>query len=253
MLVEWYKTTALDMKDAADALCVLCIGSCEQHADYLPVGTDGFIGDQIVREAAKKAARKVMLLPALQYGYSPHHRAFPGFITLRQSTLKDLVTDICLSVMQNGLKHMLLVNAHGGNQSSLQAAVNEMGENYGMYPVLVRYWDLITAGIRKIRETEAGGMGHAGELETSLMLHYHPKLVKKERIKNMPPAQGNAWHNPDMFAKNPVYIYKPFDRYSPLGNIGQPQFADAEKGKKIAGLIAEKLAQLMDFCTDNDF
>jgi len=249
MVQEWYHTSELELQKGT---ALMCVGSCEQHSEYLPLGTDGLIGDSIVREAAGKAKKRVLLLPTQQFGFSPHHRKFPGYVTLSQRAMFEYLTEVCCSVM-DWTDKLVIVNSHGGNQSCLQTVVNELGAAYGKRPILVRYWDLIAEDIDELRETGPGGMGHAGEFEVSLMLHYHPGLVQKERFFDEGPAQGNAWHHPDMFAKNKVYLYKPFDEYSSKGNIGQPEYASAEKGEKIAGIVTDRLAELIDFYAEHDF
>ena len=110
----------------------------------------------------------------------------------------------------------------------------------------MRYWDLIADQINELRTSQSGGMGHAGEFETSMMLHYYPELVKVESIKDYPPAQGNKYHGPDLFARNRVYQYKCFDEYSKDGNVGQPKLASADKGAKFARYAAQALADLVD-------
>lgn len=246
MLIRWTDTIAWDL-DAEHALGVLCVGSTEQHSNYLPLGTDSILGERLVCEAAEKALARVLLLPVQKIGFSPHHRAFPGVLTLRNDVMTDYLTEICESAFAAGLPRLLIVNSHGGNQTALQAVVNRLGAEFGRKVVLVRYWDLIADKIDAIRKSEPGGMGHAGEFETSLLLHYAPELVDAGRIDTRPPAQGDAWHHPDMFAKNRVYRYIPFDTYSALGNIGQAYLASPEEGAELSRLITEKLAELMDY------
>jgi creatinine amidohydrolase len=192
-------------------------------------------------------------MPAQKIGYSPHHRTFEGFITLSQDTMFRYMTEVCLCAFKNGLKKLLLVNSHGGNQSCLQTVVNELGEVHGKRAILVKYWDLIadfTAGERK---TRPGGMGHAGEFETSLMLHLYPELVDRTKIFECPPACGNKYHNPDLFAKNLVYQYKDFSEYSEHGNVGQSAYADSEFGRRLAEEASGALAELIDFYASNEF
>lgn len=250
MLIHWEETNAFAF-DYPSALAVLAVGSTEQHSEYLPVGTDSLIARHIAAEAAEKAVSPILLLPVQQFGFSHHHRAFAGCITLNQQTLLRLILDIGRSVYRNGVQKLLLLNSHGGNQSAMQCAVNELGAE-GRDALLVRYWDLVAGDIQAQRRSGAGGMGHAGELETSLMLHYARKLVLKDRIGDRPAAVGSAWHDPDMFARNRVYRYRPFDHYSPAGNIGQPQFASEEAGARWAALITDRLAELMDDYAQND-
>ncbi len=245
MLIQWEKTNAWT-NQASRYLGLFIAGSTEQHSRHLPVGTDSLLGEKLGQEAARKAASCVLMLPAQHVGFSPHHRAFPGVLTLQTDVMIDYLTDLLRSAFESGLRKLLIVNAHGGNQTALQAVVNRLGAEYGYEAVLVRYWDLIADRISEIRKSPFGGMGHAGELETSLMLHYYPELVLQDQIGEYPPAEGDEWHHPDMFAKNKIYRYVPFDVYSKDGNVGQPQYGSAEEGALLASLITDRLAELMD-------
>ena len=251
MLIEWKYCNAFDWH-AENAVAVLVVGSCEQHSTHMPLGTDSILGESICRDAAEKTDVPVLLLPTQNIGFSPHHRAFNGFLTLSHKVMFDYIMEVCVSVFENGCSKLIIVNSHGGNQSCLQSVVNELGASYGKSPVLLRYWDLIAGEIDSIRDTPSGGMGHAGEFETSLMLHYHPEYVLKDKMENFDPAKGTDWYNPDMFAKNKIYTYQNFDRYSAKGNIGQPQYATAEKGKKQADIIVEKLVSFIEFYLVNN-
>lgn len=245
MLEIWAERTAFDI-DFNGAVGVLCVGSCEQHSRHLPLGTDAMLASCVAVDAARIASSRVLLLPVQTVGFSPHHRAFKGYITLSQDVMFHYYMEVCRCVFANGLKKLILLNAHGGNQSCLQTVVNELGAADGYRPVLVRYWDLIAAEVSSIRESRPGGMGHAGEFETSLMMHYHPDLVHIDRATAVEPATGNEYHAPDLFARNTVYQYKPFDEYSPDGNVGQPLYATAEKGALLAQAAARALARLID-------
>jgi len=251
MLTRWNEINAFDF-DPHSVLPVLCVGSCEQHSRHLPLGTDSMLVEKVTEEAAALAKVRVVLLPTQKIGYSPHHRAFRGCITLSQDTMFHYLLEVFRCVFDDGFAKLLIVNGHGGNQSCLQTVVNELGAA-GYRALLVRYWDLIGPEVAAIRESPAGGMGHAGEFETSLMLHYCPELVLEERIGEYPPARGNSYHGPDLFAKNQVYQYKPFEEYSPDGNVGQPHFASREKGARFAEVASRALADLMDDYADHTF
>lgn len=252
MFVRWEEVTAFDI-DLSKSLTLLCVGSTEQHSDYLPLGTDTMIGERLGELAAQKANCPVVMLPTQHIGFSPHHRAFPGALTLSQQVMFAYLMDICRCIYANGAEKFMIINSHGGNQTCLQAVVNEIGATLNKRVVLVRYWDLIAKVIGDLRESGPGGMGHAGELETSLMLHFRPDLVHRDRIDERPLATGSEWHHPDMFASNKIYIYKPFNEYSPKGNIGQPILGNEEKGGKIASLIVDELARLIEYTYGNDF
>ena len=105
--------------------------STEQHSLHLPVGTDAFLGAAVTERAAELCHRPVLLLPQVCFGYSPHHRFAPGYVTMPQHLLKEYAVSICENVIANGFSQMFLVNSHGGNQVYLSAAVNEIGEKHG--------------------------------------------------------------------------------------------------------------------------
>jgi len=252
MLERFDEQIAFDLR-LDDALCVLTVGSMEQHSDYLPLGTDSLIGEAVTEAAAKEASCRVVLLPPQRVGYSPHHRAFPGCLTLTQSTLQAYLFELGASVFETGAKQLLIVNAHGGNQACLQAVVNDLGSRLGARAALVRYWDLLAHAIDTIRESGPGGMGHAGEFETSLMLYLYPELVDQSRIDTRAPAVGSEWHHPDMFAKNKVHVFKPFQEYTAKGNVGEPQHASREKGERIFTLAVSELRRLMEWQMEHGF
>lgn len=252
MLTRWNEINSFDF-DPKGAVAVLCVGSCEQHSLHLPLGVDALLAERVAEDAASIAKTNLVLLPVQKIGYSPHHQGFKGFITLSQVTMFHYLVEICECVYQNGFEKLLIVNGHGGNQSCLQTVVNELGAGGHRQAILVRYWDLISDKIQKLRSSEPGGMGHAGEFETAMMLYYYPELVQTDRIRNYPPAQGVKYHGPDLFAKNAVYQYKCFEEYSKDGNVGQPHLASAEKGKKFAQYAAEALAELADYFAEHTF
>ena len=245
MLMNWHEQTAPDF-DVEGILPVLCIGATEQHALHMPVGTDTLLASAVVKAAAEKAKGKILLLPVQHVGYSPHHRFAKGYLTLSQTTMFNYYMEICRCVFENGYKKLLIVSGHGGNQSCLQTVVNELAAQYDYRAVLLRYWDPVRNDIRTIRESVSGGMGHAGEFETSVMMHAHPELVKEDRIKEYPPARIDRYYDPDLQAGNPIWQYKTFDTYSPDGNIGQPHLASPEKGEKFFTAAVNGLADLMD-------
>lgn len=252
MLKKWYEMNSFEF-DVSNSIGLIVVGSCEQHSKHLPLGTDGMLGEKIGILAGEKANCQVVLLPTQYIGFSPHHKEFKGYITLNQKTMFQYLVEVCLCAYENGLEKLVILNAHGGNQSILQSVVNELGSVYHKKAILVRYWDLIKKEIQDIRDTDMGGMGHACEFETSLMLYLSPHLVSLNNIEDTSTSDGNHWHNPDMFSSNSIYLYKPFYEYSELGIIGQPQFASKEKGEKITKLLLEKLSSLFEFYLENDF
>lgn len=233
-----------------DIVAILPVGSCEQHGQHLPLGTDSFLCTSVVIQAAKLAEAEVALLPPIAYGYSPHHMDFPGTVTLSQDTLGSLIRDICGSLFRHGLSKVIIVNGHGGNSPALQGAVNQVGEEYAMDLLLLRYMDMVAPRIHDIRESVLGGMGHACEFETSLMQYLLPHLVESESIKGRV-IKGIPIYSPDLFASNLVYMYRNFSEYSKIGVIGDPNLASKEKGKLLFDEITQELAKIIDYVAEH--
>src|SRR5207247_9399575 len=90
-----------------------------------------------------------------------------------------------------------------------------------------------------------GGMGHACELETSLMLNAYPELVREERMEPDGPAKFSSFEGKDMFAPGAVSVTKPFKDVSRHGGMGDPMTASSEKGGRIFAALIGKLVQLV--------
>lgn len=249
MLITWPEQSSpqIGAADKRQAVAAVVVGSCEQHARHLPLGTDTILGEAVLREAAKKAGAPVYVLPSIPYGFSHHHRKFPGTVSLEQETLKCLVENIFICAHASGFQRLLMLNAHGGNSAALQFALNELGASYGIKAIFARYWDFAADYIASWRESAPGGIGHAGELETSLMLAVRPDLVDTGQLDGYFPAKGKCpWFHPDMFAPNQITMYNDFSLYSPDGNVGEPAYASREKGERLCAYIAGQLAAFLD-------
>jgi creatinine amidohydrolase len=250
MLIQWDRLNKNEFEPyRSRAAVAVNFASTEQHSTHLPVGTDAIIGNAVLRGAAEMASSPILVLPQACFGYSPHHRFADGFITVSQRTLVEYAKDICRSVQQNGFRRMFLINSHGGNQAFLSAAVNEIGEQYedSFSLMALRYWDLAAGRIAQIRESPLGGTGHAGEFETSVMMHLAPELVAQDKIVPSPPAAGDPWYQMGLLGSKKYVKFASFDRYHPEGQIGQPQLATPEKGRLFLQAAIDGLAELFDY------
>lgn len=247
MLIKWNECISTDFDSISkDDIALIVVSSLEQHALHLPTGTDEYIGMAVAEGAAQKSKRKVYLMPSVNYGFSYHHLKFKGSVSIKQSNLIGVIKDIVKCTYASGFKNIVILNSHGGNMPALGVAVNELGtEGIGKI-ALIRYWDFIGEFVSQIRESELGGIGHAGEMETSLMLHIKPELVDKSKLLGYKLAEGNKWHNPDMFAKNKVTIYKDFSEISPTGNVGIADFSNEQKGKAILEYTTNQISDFLD-------
>jgi creatinine amidohydrolase len=233
------------------ATVVLPAGSIEQHGPHLPVETDSRLVWEVATRAAAKAAERVNLLvaPPLYFGYSTHHRSFPGTMTLSGATYTKVLVELCQSLIRNGFRRIFILNGHGGNSDPISMAIRELRDTHDQVMLgTAAYWSIAAKALGRVRESPSGGMSHACELEASLMWHLRPELVKPERFQK----RITVWQHPllkdDLLESGQVKLAFHFPDVTPTGFQGDPTLASREKGARFLELIvAEVAALLADF------
>ena len=238
-----------EIKEAikAQKVVLLVVGSIEQHGPALPVGTDSFLGYEVCRRAAEKVSDDVLLLPPVYFGVSEHHMDFPGTIAIKGETLVRYVTEICQSLVRHGFKKILLVSSHGGNSQSVGDVTREIALTTEALCMSMMHFSLIIDEIKALRASEIGGIGHAGEVETSMMLYIRPELVVKDLVAKDGILESDLLdsvpHDPN---KRLVAMFiEPFSKWTKSGIIGDAIPANADKGEKWINVAAEHLAELI--------
>ena len=161
------------------------------------------------------------------------------------------MTELGKSLTSMGAKRVFILNGHGGNDTPILAALRELKT---IVPktrfVFASYWSLAGKTRREVRESELGGMGHACEMETSVMLHLHPDRVKIERAVRDGPTHTDAYRKADMQHARPVYFVDEFHEVTLSGVMGHPDLASAEKGTRfLDGFVTELSAFVEHFGT----
>ncbi len=230
-----------------DTVVVAPFGAVEQHSLHLPLGTDSIIGETIARRLENRMPDDVLVLPMVWLGCSRHHMDFAGTLTAEIETFMANGEQVVASMAEHGFRNFLLLNSHGGNTAKVSLMAEKLRYRLGpkVNVVAVTYWHLIGEEIREIRETPLGGMGHACELETSVMLAVHPELVRRERMEADGPAKLSQFEGRDMFDGGRVTVTKSFKELTRHGGFGDPTKASAEKGERILAAIVNKLAQVV--------
>lgn len=193
----WRETRAA----AADGIAILPIGSQEQHAEHLPMGTDTMLADAVVsralalleeRAAAGEDVPELIRLPTLPYGHSPHH-LFAAALTLSAPVLGTVLDELLDSLAACGYRRVLVVNGHGGNDEIMRLAVKRFALRADVTAAACSYWTLTDTGEPGTDPKDAEGAehaglipGHAGWFETSLMLAARPELVRTGRAGREP-------------------------------------------------------------------
>lgn len=232
--MNWEQLTSPEIAalDRERTVVILPIGSVEQHGNHMPLGTDSMLAEAVAGAAARDC-NDVVVLPCPAYGFSAHHMRFPGSVTLRAETLMAVCEDIVGSVVQHGFRRILVVNGHGGNGGIIDVLASILGHrHYGQARIAcLTYFTLAREEIARLRRSEAGGMGHACEFETSLLLHLRPELVHMERAAVTYPNPGSDYLTTDLIGAQAVRVYHDFSDLSPTGSLGDPMLASAEAGE----------------------
>lgn len=220
--------TTVDARDRAARVAVLPVGSFEQHGPFLPLATDTVIACTIAQEIA--AAYPVQLLPPVTISCSHEHAAWAGTVSISAQTLYSVVRDIADSLRLSGVPKLVLVNGHGGNYV-LANIVQESRGGMALFPSLP---DVVRARTAAGMATSVDTDMHAGELETSVLLHAHPDLVRP------------GFESADSVADDrPHLLTLGMTAYTASGVIGRPSLASAAKGKALLASLVSSFAEYL--------
>jgi creatinine amidohydrolase len=228
-----------------NTVVVLPVAAVEQHGPHLPTGTDSMIAESIAARLDEACGRRLLVTPVQRIGISEHHMKFAGTLTLTHESFKLATMDIIRSVARQGFRRVLVLNAHGGNQSVCgvicEKAPYEFPEAEVMY---TSWWRLAADRLKPLVEGDFPAVGHACEFETSMILALHPKLVDMSAAKDdgLPPRAPQL--KGDMLSGAAATFMPPFHELTKHGVYGRPTKASAEKGER---LLREITASLKEF------
>lgn len=224
-------------------VALLPIGSIEQHGPHLPLDTDAFDADYLAKQVAAACSDpKPFVLPLIPYGVSYHHNDFPGTISINNDTLSQLTYEIGMSAAHNGIKKLVIINGHGGNEPSLKFAAQMINRDAHIF-VAVDTGETSDFDISDYIETKNDV--HAGEFETSTSLAVRPHLVKMDKAVSEVPEFSNRYLN--FTSKRGISWYAYTKKISKSGVMGDPARATAEKGRKMWQIM---IAHLVAFIED---
>lgn len=224
-------------------VAVLPFGATEPHNYHMPYGTDVYQVDQIATRAARRAYErggKVLVMPAMPYGVNTNHLKVPGAIacSVTPTTLLALITDLVDALERQGIKKLVLLNGHGGNE--LKPLSRELHHRTGVFICVCDWYRMAADLYPKIFKSPGE---HADEVETSLGLYLFPQFMKMEL------AGPGTMHTTRFNAINKgwVSITRPWHLLTDDTGAGDPSAATADKGKR---LVDELTIRLGDFLYD---
>jgi len=241
---SWQDISSAEPFDVA----VLPWGATEAHNYHLPYGTDVIESEQIAAAAAEiawKAGARVIVLPAVPFGVQSGQLDIPFCLHVNPSTQMMLLGDIARSLEPHGVRKLVILNGHGGND--FRAMIRELQPDLDIFLCVVNWYTIIAA---KEYFDEPGD--HAGEMETSLMMHLAPSLVlplseagdgaeRRSRITGI--KEGWAW------------APRKWTSISADTGVGDPRAASAAKGQRyfeaVTSQIGSFLVELASVDPDN--
>lgn len=225
---------------------ILPIAATEQHGPHLPLATDRMIAEHFCKSLNARRPGDQLILPVVSVGCSEHHTDFAGSLSVRHTTFLSQLMDVAGCVVKYGFKNLLILNSHGGNQAIGQTFVEVFGYRHSDCRVaLATWWRIALPALKEISETGPGGAGHAGELETSLMLLISPELVRLDRIVPKANTSTFEWADGDMLEGPVASLYLTMKERTPNGVFGEPAAGSARKGEKITEVVVEALERIV--------
>ena len=220
---------------------VLPFGATEPHNTHMPYGTDNFQVAEIGRRACERAYQRganVLLLPAMPFGVNTNHLKVRGGLALSvtPTTLLKVMADLVDALSRQGIRKMVLLNGHGGNE--LKPLTRELFHQTEMF-LCVCDWFRVAADQYPAIFAKPGE--HADEMETSMGMAFFPQWMK-------PAVAGSGQVKPLRFEairKGWVSITRPWHLLTPDTGVGDPGAATAEKGRKLMEIVVERLGDFL--------
>jgi creatinine amidohydrolase len=227
---------------------LLPFGAVEDHGLHLPLNTDNIIVEAICMEAAQRSDGEALVMPPISYGLDEHHMDFPGTISVNMQTLIQYLSDVAISVARHGFTHILIVNGHGSNVSIADLAARQVVLKTGaicgaISPNAAIDPTLAEPTFSQMRQSQPGGVSHAGEYETAMMLYLRPDLVQMEKaVREIGQVKTDFfnWDHPEPSALN---WQDWWSRMSESGVAGDATVATVEFGESLFETTVENFLQ----------
>lgn len=225
--------------DIGPNVAILPWGATEAHNYHLPHGTDTIQAHQIALAAAEKSSKagaRPIVLPPIPFGNNAQQLDQVATIHISTDTAKSILSDVAMSLTEQDIDRLIILNAHGGNE--FKPLVRDIQLEQGLLVVVVNFWQVAQPEAFELFD-EPGD--HAGEMETSLLLHLCPELVAMEQA-------GEGERIP--FAIKEIgeigaWTPRPWSKVHPDTGSGNPAKATAEKGEQYFQLVTKAIAKLI--------
>jgi creatinine amidohydrolase len=242
-----FPATAYAAIDAEMTIAVLPVAAIEQHGPHLPVSTDTTIMNGMLETVIARLPDNldIRILPVQSVGKSNEHLHVPGTLTLPATTLIEAWTELGASVARAGVKKLVVVNSHGGNEEIMGIVTRELRVRFGMLAVKTS-WSRFgrPAGLYSDAEDRFGI--HGGDFETSVMLHFRPDLVDMSKAEDFASSVQRAEQEFELLRPTGTHAFAWIaSDLNPNGVVGEASRATAEKGRQTAEYQADGFIRLL--------
>lgn len=216
-------------------VAVLPWGATEAHNYHLPYGTDTIETDAVARESARLANAQgvgAIVLPAVPFGVNTGQLDIPLCLNLNPSTQLMVLQDMAESVSRAGIGKLVILNGHGGND--FRQMIRELTPNAGLFLCTVNWYSCLDP-----RPFFAEPGDHAGELETSIMLHLAPQLVRP--LDEAGPGRARRFTVQGL-REGWAWAPRAWTRVTDDTGVGNPAEATAAKGARFFEAVTQRIA-----------
>lgn len=232
--------------DFERAVALMPVAAIEQHGPHLPVSVDSDINAGVVAAAEPfvGADVPVYVLPQLPIGKSNEHSAFPGTLSIGAETLFAMWLDVAESVVRAGFRKIVILNSHGGQPQIVEIVARELRVRHGVMAVSAATYALRASDEFGERESRHGI--HGGAVETSMMMHLRPGIVRQQELRDYPALSEEIEADYDLLRlEGGIGIGWMTQDVNPLGAIGDATLSDPAIGATIVRGSGEALAKLL--------
>jgi creatinine amidohydrolase len=244
LLHEHTTTTAGEAFDDEVEVALLPTGATEQHGPALPLGTDFLVAEALARSVDRE---DTVVLPTLPVGVSQHHRQFDGTLYIEPETFEYYVRDVVDAVASHGVRKVVAVNGHGGNEEALYRAARRTRDGGDAFLAPWNWFSELDGLDEELFDQD--GIGHADALETSMVYAVAEELVREEALQRAEDGAGDSWGKSIHGA--PVG----FDTadFSDSGAVAEPTQGSREKGERLYRQALDELDALIDWLAHTEF
>lgn len=240
-------TTDFDTNAGDEVIAILPVSAIEQHGPHLPLATDALINDGIIDATLDRISDSitVLVLPNLSIGDSLEHTAFPGTLSVSTSVLAEMWLDVARSVAAAGIRKLVVFNSHGGQKALVDQLALRIRAELELLAVRANYFAFGVPD-RMFDEREVAFGIHGGEIETSLMLHLHPHLVRRDALRDfggLPEVLADK--HTMLGAEKPAGFGWMSQDLNESGVCGNAAAADAERGAAYLDFLADRFDDLL--------